>query len=192
MRGQERSPRGCSVARTGPRTPSDGHPTALPLRPRHSCPRPAGHPRSVPAHPGLPMAPEAGASPRPLPWAALLLLAALLPVASSAGPPGTHMRDSAVGRLSFPLLARLSLWGHCPALTLCSLGACLVTNLCILLGRVRTRWVWALDTARWSWASGHLQHERIGVPSTASWNFQESGDWNLSRCPGEQGKGKEK
>lgn len=79
-----------------------------------------------------------------------------------------------------------------PALTLCSLGACLVTNLCILLGRVRTRWVWALDTARWSWASGHLQHERIGVPSTASWNFQESGDWNLSRCPGEQGKGKEK
>lgn len=148
VRGQERSPRGCSIARTGPRTPSDGHSTALPLRPRHSGPLPAGHPRSVPAHPGLPMAPEAGASPRPLPWAALLLLAALLPVASSAGPPGTHMRDSAVGRLSFPLLARLSLWGHCPALTLCSLGACLVTNLCILLGRVRTRWVWALDTLR--------------------------------------------
>ncbi|XP_053448313.1 fibronectin type III domain-containing protein 1 isoform X2 [Nycticebus coucang] len=33
------------------------------------------------------MGPEAGAPPRPLPWAALLLLAALLPVASSAGAP---------------------------------------------------------------------------------------------------------
>lgn len=63
----------------------------------HCGPRPARHPRSVPTHSGLPMAPEARASPRLLLRAALLLLAALLPVASSAGPPGTRTLDSAVG-----------------------------------------------------------------------------------------------
>jgi hypothetical protein len=52
---------------------------------------PDSRPCSTPVHPGLPMAPEAGAprsAPRPLPWAALLLLAALIPVASLAGTPG--------------------------------------------------------------------------------------------------------
>ncbi|XP_057618624.1 fibronectin type III domain-containing protein 1 isoform X2 [Chionomys nivalis] len=42
------------------------------------------------------MAPEAGASPRPLTWAALLLLAALLPVASSAGPPEKEVPNKPV------------------------------------------------------------------------------------------------
>lgn len=37
---------------------------------------------------------------------------------------------------------------NCPALILCSLRACLVTNLCVLVGRIRARWVWTLDTLR--------------------------------------------
>lgn len=114
VRGQERSSRGCSAARTGPSTPGDGHPTALPLRAPSLRPAPCRPPALGTPHPGLPMAPEAGASPRPLPWAALLLLAALLPVASSAGPPGTRLRGSTVGRLSFSLPALLSLWGPLP------------------------------------------------------------------------------
>lgn len=64
----------------------------------------ASLPAQLAAYPGLPMASEAGAAPRarcPLPWAALLLLVALLPVVSPAGAPGTRSPGLAA-RLSAP------------------------------------------------------------------------------------------
>lgn len=95
VRGQERSPRGAAAPLAQdigrPATGTRRHCSALPSF------RPSPCPRSVPAHSGLPMAPEARASPRLLLRAALLLLAALLPVASSAGPSGTRTPDSVVG-----------------------------------------------------------------------------------------------
>lgn len=85
--------RGGHRAERAEQTDGSGDPTAAPPHSPNSGQRPSvsrEHP--APAHPGLPMAPEARATlraPRRLPWAALLLLAALLPVASSAGAPGT-------------------------------------------------------------------------------------------------------
>lgn len=94
VRGQERSPRGA----VAPPAQDIGRPATGTRRRCSALPslQPSPCPRSVPAHPGLPMAPEARASPRLLLRAALLLLAALLPVASSAGPPGTRTTDSVV------------------------------------------------------------------------------------------------
>lgn len=88
------------AAQSAPTHTDDGDPTAAPLRSQAPAQRPPGsRPAQPAAHPGLPMAPEVGASPRarlPLPWAALLFLAALLPVVSSAGAPG--MRSPGLGR----------------------------------------------------------------------------------------------
>lgn len=82
-----------------------GDPTAAPPRSPTPAQRPsASRPAQLAAYPGLPMAPEAGAAPRarcPLPWAALLLLAALLPVVSPAGAPGMRSPGLAA-RLSAP------------------------------------------------------------------------------------------
>lgn len=83
-----------------------------------SGPAPTDQPPPPPAQPiarpGLPMAPEAGAPPcarRLLPWAALLLLAALVPVVSVAGAPGTRRRGWAAGSLRL-LPASLSTSAH--------------------------------------------------------------------------------
>lgn len=148
VRGQERSSRGCSAARTGPSTPGDGHPTALPLSPPHSGPRPAGHPRSVPRIPGSrwPLRPGRPRARCPGRRCCSWLRCSLWPPRR-----GPQVRacgaPRSVGCL-FPCPPACHSGDRCPALTPCCLRACLFTNLCILVGRVRARWVWALDTLR--------------------------------------------
>lgn len=121
----ERSAMGQRALATAQSARTHSDPTAAPRRSPTLSQRPPGsrpaQPAQPAAHPGLPMAPEAGAAPRarcPLPWV-LLLLAALLPVVSPAGAPGT--RSPGLGcpipRASSPLLCPPSAH-HPPCLSL--------------------------------------------------------------------------
>lgn len=165
----ERPARGQGAADTAQSAHSHtdgGDPTAAPPRSPTPAQRPPASPPAQPAaHPGLPMAPEAGAAPRarcPLPWAALLLLAALLPVVCPAGAPGT--RSSGLGcralRASSPLLcppfARhppcLSLRGP-PSRSVLCVSVSLTCASSSLAGRGAGSGHWR--RARGRWARGH-------------------------------------
>lgn len=110
--------RGAACTAQSAQTCTNGGTRRWRLRSFDSGPAPTDQPppRAQPAaHPGLPMALEAGAPPcarRLLPWAALLLLAALVPAVSAAGAPGTRSRGRAA-RLSAPP-PRVSVHLHTP------------------------------------------------------------------------------
>lgn len=121
-RGEIGAGRGAAGTAQSAQTGTNGGTRRWRLRSRNPAPTDQPPPPAQPAaQPGLPMAPEAGAPPcarRLLPWAALLLLAALVPAVSAAGAPGTRSRGWAA-RLCAPppasLSARLSRWDRRPA-----------------------------------------------------------------------------
>lgn len=178
-------------------TDGGGDPTAAPPHSPDSGQRPsASREHPAPAHPGLPMAPEAGATlraPRRLSWAALLLLAALLPVASSAGAPGTR-RAPAPGAPPLPAHPP-ALGPRCPApywLRVVSL-ACASSS---LAGRGTWRPVWEAGAgtprrpgtaARWrltlpSPALGSGGSSRLSVPGDSGTGGKKERKRRLSAC----------
>lgn len=146
MRDRERSPRGCSAAGTGHRTPGHGHPTrcsALPSLRSAPCPPPTLGPHAFRAPDG----PRGQGVPAPAAQGGAASPGGAAPCSFLSGTP-RYAHSGFRGWSRCPLLCPLACHSGdcCPALALCCPRACLVTNLCILVSGVRTRWVWALDS----------------------------------------------
>lgn len=136
MRGQERSPRGCTAARTGHRTPSHGHPTALlcvPLTAARALPATYARSPRIPGFrwPPRPGRPRACCSGRHCcSWRRCYRW---LPQQDPQVRARLTLRSARLSS-AHPLV---TLGDHCPTLALCCPRACLVTNLCILVSGVR-------------------------------------------------------